>query len=63
MQEGRCEVDPDRECAWVRIYERLKGTGRLDRMKEALAPRSYSRVTTPGRVVHPGYKRRYPADA
>ncbi len=29
--EGNCEVNPDRKCAWVKIYERMK---RLDRLQE-----------------------------
>lgn len=62
MREGRCEVDPERECAWVRIYERLRDTRRLDQMREILGPRSHARATTPGRVVHQAYKRRYSAD-
>lgn len=29
--KGNCEVNPDRKCAWVKIYERMK---RLDRLHE-----------------------------
>ena len=32
-KNGRCEVDPDMECGWERIYQRLKKLGRLDAMK------------------------------
>lgn len=28
--DGKCEVDPTRDCAWIQIYERLKRMGRLD---------------------------------
>jgi len=27
---GKCEVDPDTDCAWQLIYERMKRLGRLD---------------------------------
>ncbi len=29
-KNGRCEVDPDMECGWERIYRRLKQLGRED---------------------------------
>ena len=29
-RDGKCEVDPTRDCAWIQIYERLKKMGRLD---------------------------------
>lgn len=31
-QNGQCEVDPDMECAWQLIYDRLDKMGRLDLM-------------------------------
>lgn len=44
---GKCEVSPDIECAWVRIYERLKRIGQLDKMKEIIEPKDYSRHFKP----------------
>lgn len=32
-QNGRCEVDPNMECGWERIYRRLEAVGRLDAIK------------------------------
>ena len=32
-RNGRCEVDPDMECGWERIYRRLEALGRLDAVK------------------------------
>ena len=32
-RNGRCEVDPDMECGWERIYRRLEALGRLDALK------------------------------
>jgi hypothetical protein len=31
---GKCEVDPDKDCAWTLIYNRLKEHGRIDLMKK-----------------------------
>ena len=30
---GKCEVDPNMECGWERIYRRLEAVGRLDAIK------------------------------
>ncbi len=32
-KNGKCEVDPDMECGWERIYRRLEMVGRLDALK------------------------------
>jgi len=49
-QNGKCEVDPDRDCAWHLIYERLKALGELDRMKTIRAPKDYSKMARPRRI-------------
>jgi len=41
-QEGKCEVNPDLECAWQLIYDRLKAMGRLDDMIEITPPKDWS---------------------
>ena len=46
-QNGKCEVNPERDCAWFLIYERLKELGELDRMKGDPVLRDYSRTTRP----------------
>jgi len=40
---GKCELDPNRDCAWELIYERLKRLGQLDNLKKLNPPRDYSR--------------------
>ncbi|AKB84120.1 methylenetetrahydrofolate reductase C-terminal domain-containing protein [Methanococcoides methylutens] len=32
--DGKCEVDPEKDCAWELIYERLERIGRLDLLDE-----------------------------
>ena len=32
-KNGKCEVDPNMDCGWERIYQKLKKLGRLDAMK------------------------------
>jgi len=49
-KEGKCELDPERDCAWNLIYERVKKVGKLELLKEFRPPRDYQlsgwRVTT-----------------
>lgn len=50
-QNGKCEVDPDRDCAWVLIYERLRALGEVDRLRKYTPPKDYSKMNKPRRVV------------
>ena len=39
--KGKCELSPERDCAWVLIYNRLKEKGKLELLKETRPPRDY----------------------
>ena len=41
-KDGKCEVDPNMECGWERIYQRLKAVGRLDVLKCPVQVRNYA---------------------
>ena len=41
-KKGKCEVDPNMECGWERIYQKLKAMGRLDAMKCPVQIRNYA---------------------
>ena len=44
-KNGKCEVDPNKDCAWQKIQERLEAQGRLDELKaQPVQVRDYSRV-------------------
>ena len=45
---GKCEVDPEKDCAWVLIYRRLEKQGRLDLMRKYYEPKNYRAVKRPG---------------
>lgn len=49
-KNGKCEVNPERDCAWVLIYERLKKLGELDRMKGEPIIKDYRKMTRPRRI-------------
>ncbi len=51
-REDRCEVRPDRPCAWQLIYTRLKGIGQLDKLKQIESPKNWSSSLSGGpRVI------------
>jgi hypothetical protein len=47
---GKCEIDPDKDCAWVLIHGRLQKQGRLDVMRKYYPPKNYRVVKRPGKV-------------
>ncbi len=44
-KNGKCEVDPNMECGWERIYQKLKKIGRLDVLKCPVQLRNYATDT------------------
>jgi hypothetical protein len=54
-QDGSCEIDPEVQCGWALIVERMKKLGILDRLGEIMPPRDWStsRHGGPRKVVHP----------
>ncbi len=44
---GKCEVDKERDCAWTLIYNRLKEQGRVDMMRKYQPPRNYQVMPNP----------------
>jgi len=48
---GKCEVDKEKDCGWTLIYQRLEKQGRLDLMRKYHPPKNYQvaprpRITT-----------------
>jgi Methylene-tetrahydrofolate reductase C terminal len=44
---GKCEVDKEKDCAWALIYQRLKEQGRLELMRKYHSPRDYNVAPRP----------------
>ncbi len=40
-ENGKCEVDPERDCAWALIIEQLKKQGKLHLLEEIRPPKDY----------------------
>ncbi|MFC2070711.1 methylenetetrahydrofolate reductase C-terminal domain-containing protein, partial [Chloroflexota bacterium] len=44
-KNGKCEHEPEYDCAWVLIYDRLNKLGRINEMKEYVAPTDYRKMS------------------
>ncbi|MDD5504973.1 MAG: methylenetetrahydrofolate reductase C-terminal domain-containing protein [Candidatus Omnitrophica bacterium] len=47
----KCEVDREKDCAWILIYERLKVLRKLENMEKIACPRDYSLQSRPQKVI------------
>ncbi|MFP3898870.1 MAG: methylenetetrahydrofolate reductase C-terminal domain-containing protein [Dehalococcoidia bacterium] len=50
-QNGKCEIDPEKDCAWDLIIKRLDKLGRLSALDEIRPPRDFGQVVRPGRIA------------
>ena len=46
---GKCEIDTEKDCAWTLIYNRLKEMNRLEAMKKLQKPRNHQGEPSPGK--------------
>jgi len=47
--QGKCEIDNNKDCAWTLIYNRLSELGRLDSMRKLHGPRNFLGEPKPGK--------------
>jgi hypothetical protein len=47
-EDGKCEVDRERDCAWVAIYERMEALGQRERFMTIHEPKDWSKDRHPG---------------
>jgi ferredoxin len=50
---GKCEIDPEKDCAWTLIHRRLEELGQLHLMKRYQSPRNYQKEPRPGKYFVP----------
>jgi ferredoxin len=50
---GKCEIDSEKDCAWTLIYRRLEEQGQLHLMKRYQRPRNYQVEPKPGKFFVP----------
>lgn len=46
-RDGKCEVNPDQDCGWQLIYDRLKSIGKLEWLKEYKEPKNFALWSRP----------------
>jgi hypothetical protein len=50
-QNGKCEVDPNKDCAWALIIEHLDKMGRLHVLEEIQPAKDHQAVARPGKIT------------
>lgn len=51
MDKGKCEVDKDKDCAWVLIYKELEKRNKLSELKIIKAPKDFKKTTKPHKLI------------
>ncbi|MCU0650640.1 MAG: methylenetetrahydrofolate reductase C-terminal domain-containing protein [Candidatus Omnitrophica bacterium] len=51
MNKGKCELDPERDCAWVLIYKEAGRKNSLDSLKKIQSPRDHKRSVKPHKLI------------
>ncbi|MFC1623742.1 methylenetetrahydrofolate reductase C-terminal domain-containing protein [Candidatus Omnitrophota bacterium] len=49
--KGKCEVDKEKDCAWILIYNRLKELNELQNLKNLKPAKDYSKRNKPRNIV------------
>jgi ferredoxin len=49
--KGKCELDPDRDCAWVLIYNEAQKNNALDALREIQLPRDHKKAMKPHSMI------------
>ena len=50
QRNGKCEVNPENNCAWIDLYYRLDALGQLDKLKTMRADKDYKNFAFPRRI-------------
>jgi ferredoxin len=51
VDKGKCEVDKERDCAWVLIYKELEKKGRIKELKKIREPKDFKKITKPHKLI------------
>ena len=55
-RNGKCEVNPENDCAWIKIYNRLEATGQLDKLTQTRPDKGYAAYAYPRTISLRGKK-------
>jgi len=56
QKNGKCEVDPENDCAWILIYKRLEKLGQLHKLTGPVPDRDHDRMAHPRHINLRGKK-------
>ena len=56
QKNGKCEVNPENDCAWIQIYKRLEQLGQLDKLSMTRPDKGYEKVAYPRTINQRGKK-------
>ncbi len=56
QKNGKCEVNPENDCAWIKIYNRLEQIGQLDKLSMTRPDKGYEKVAYPRTINQRGKK-------
>lgn len=51
MSGGKCEVDKDKDCAWVLIFKELEKRKKLGEFKKIQPPKDFKKTTSPHKLI------------
>jgi protein-disulfide isomerase-like protein with CxxC motif len=51
MNKGKCEVDSERDCAWVLIYKELAKNKKLESLKAIQGPKDHKKSAKPRKLI------------
>lgn len=51
VSKGKCEVDNQKDCAWVLIYQELEKNKKLGSLKEIHSPRDFQKSDKPHKLI------------
>ncbi len=51
MNKGKCEVDPDRDCAWVLIFRELEKKRKLKQITNIMPARDFRKSARPQKII------------
>jgi len=51
MDKGKCEVDKERDCAWVLIYKEMEKKQRLNDFKKTKGPKDHRKSGRPHKIL------------
>jgi ferredoxin len=50
-KKDKCETDPERDCAWVKIYKRMEEAGLAGKLEEIIPPKDWKKRSRPRSVT------------